>query len=123
MIARGVNLAKSNLESVGAENYLVVKYEDILEDTSAVMKTVSEFLGIAFKRTLLTPTTQGQPASSNSMFDDRRVTGEVLESTDAESTVTRVRNVLMPDEIKRTIDNCENSCKDYGYDLKAYLTS
>ena len=122
MIARGINLAKHNLEIAGDENYLIVKYEDILEDTKGVMRTVSEFLEIDFKRTLLTPTTQGQPASSNSMFDDRRVTGEVLVSSDTESTTSRVKSVLMTDEIKRTLDNCENSCRDYGYDLKAYLT-
>ena len=123
MIARGINLAKNNIEIVGNENYLIVKYEDILEDTKTVMKTVSEFLEVDFKRTLLTPTTQGYPATSNSMFDDRRVTGEVFTGGDDDSSVTRVRSVLSPEEIKRTVSNCETSCKEYDYDLKAYLAS
>jgi hypothetical protein len=48
------------------DKYLVIKYEDLLINTEAIMRTVSEFLGITFSRSLLHPTYSGNPWKGNS---------------------------------------------------------
>ena len=48
------------------QNYLVVKYEDLLVSTEETMKKVANFLGIKFTNILLTPTIMGEYWEGNS---------------------------------------------------------
>ncbi|WP_199245679.1 sulfotransferase [[Phormidium] sp. ETS-05] len=48
------------------DNYLIVKYEDLLTDTEKIMRTISDFVGIEFTEDLLTPTLMGKPWGGNS---------------------------------------------------------
>lgn len=47
-------------------NYLVIKYEDLLTSTEKTMEKIVNFLGINFVDLLLTPTLMGQPWNGNS---------------------------------------------------------
>lgn len=70
--------AQVNFENLGDGKYLILKYEDLTKDPSSVMKRICAFLDISFDQILLTPTENGQPAVSNSMFHVDRVQGEIL---------------------------------------------
>jgi hypothetical protein len=48
------------------DNYLVVRYEDLLTATEEQMLTISDFLDLEFKGSLLTPTVLGKPWMGNS---------------------------------------------------------
>ena len=43
------------------DNYLVVRYEDLVSDSDHWMKEISSFIGIEFKESLLAPTNLGEP--------------------------------------------------------------
>lgn len=57
--------------------YLVLRYEDLVGEPEVVMRRVSGFLCLDWADTLLTPTVGGMPATSNSAWSARRVTGEI----------------------------------------------
>jgi hypothetical protein len=57
--------------------HLVVRYEDLVGDPASVMRRVSDFAGIEWSDLLLTPTVGGMPATSNSAWSARKVTGEI----------------------------------------------
>ena len=59
------------------ERYLVVRYEDLVGDPESVMRRVADFAGIEWSDSLLTPTVGGVPATSNSAWSARKVTGEI----------------------------------------------
>ena len=48
------------------ENYLIVKYEDLLLHTKKTMREITNFLQIEFEDLLLTPTLMGKPWGGNS---------------------------------------------------------
>ena len=70
--------ARKNLEQLGNERYLVIRYEELTRDPSAVMNRICVFLDIPYTESLLTPTENGKPAVSNSMFQKDRVKGKIL---------------------------------------------
>jgi hypothetical protein len=57
--------------------YLVVRDEDLVGDPEHVMRRVASFAGIEWSDSLLTPTVGGVPATSNSAWSARKVTGEI----------------------------------------------
>ncbi len=48
------------------DNYLIVKYEDLLTDTEKMMRQIADFAGLEFSEELLTPTLMGKPWGGNS---------------------------------------------------------
>lgn len=70
--------AQKNLEALGNESYLVVKYEELTSNPLGFLNKICMFLDISFEQTLLTPTENGKPAVSNSMFQSDRVKGRIL---------------------------------------------
>ncbi len=57
----------------------IVRYEDLVANTSAEMKRIAEFLGIGFDKVLLTPSVYGRSAGSNTsrMDSDGMASGTV----------------------------------------------
>ncbi len=47
-------------------DYLVIRYEDLVTSTKKVMRTIADFIGIAFSERLLQPTFMGSPWGGNS---------------------------------------------------------
>lgn len=64
-----------------SDNYKIVRYEDITSNTRDVMKELSSFVGIDFYDSLCVPTRSGEYVESNSMFDERKVSGKVLKES------------------------------------------
>jgi len=71
---------------------LVLRYEDLVADTEASMRTLAAHVGIAFESALLQPTRRGQKWAGNSSYAESRqgVSGASLE---------RWRQSLTPEEI------------------------
>ncbi len=61
----GFKIIKSNIDVIGKENYKVVKYEDLCNNTESVMANISTFLGIEYSDILLTPTILGKETKGN----------------------------------------------------------
>jgi hypothetical protein len=59
------------------DGYLVVRYEDLVEQPAAVMLRVAQAVEIPFDETLLAPTAGGRPAMANAGRAERRVVGEI----------------------------------------------
>jgi len=73
--------------------YLVLRYEDLVEEPADSMRRVAEMLEIPYGGTLATPTVGGRPATANAGVAERRVVGRVhrlsLGETDALDDRTR----------------------------------
>lgn len=69
----GMEMARWNEKIIGKEKYLVVKYEDLAENPTKIMKKITEFLDIKFDEILLKPTICGQLWVGNN-FDGLKFT-------------------------------------------------
>jgi hypothetical protein len=58
-------------------SYLLVRYEDLLEDTAGSVHRMSSFLGIQALPVMMQPTANGIPTPSNSSFDSHEVAGRL----------------------------------------------
>jgi hypothetical protein len=58
-------------------SYLLVRYEDLLEDTAGSVQRMSSFLGIQALPVMMQPTANGIPTPSNSSFDSHEVAGRL----------------------------------------------
>jgi hypothetical protein len=75
-----------------AESFRLLRFDALLGDTEATMRSLAEWLGISFHPTLVEPTFNGLPIKADSSFAvaDHGVHAEPLE---------RFREVLPPEEI------------------------
>lgn len=76
MIDRGLlgfSLANMNQAVIGEDNYLIVRYEDLVAQPEDTMRKIAEFIGVAYSETLLTPTTLGHIWPGNN-FEGKRFT-------------------------------------------------
>ena len=61
----GFELAVKNQKRFGKKKYKVIRYEDLVGDSRAVMEDVCSFLNISFSDTILTPTVMGEAWKGN----------------------------------------------------------
>ncbi len=73
--------------------YKVVRFEDLIMETPAVMRGVAEFLGIEFRDSLLSPTRMGQPWGGNS------TSGQQFGGGISQAPLTNWRKDILPIEI------------------------
>lgn len=64
--------ARANAEQLGADRYLVVRYEDLVADPEREMRRVSSFLDLSWSDALVTPS-----STANSSTAGRRVEGRI----------------------------------------------
>ena len=67
-IGRSFKLASKN-QRLYRDRYLVVRYEDLVENTAATMECVRQFLSLSPSSTLAIPTSTGLATRSNSSFE------------------------------------------------------
>jgi len=79
-LSRSCNMANLNLKQLSKSRYLVIRYEDLIANTNAVMHDIASFLDISWNDCLLKPTVNSQPAKANTMYKERQVTGRVRRS-------------------------------------------
>lgn len=83
-LRRALDFAKLNVTALGAQRYMVVHFEELLQNPREVMASVADFLHISFEEILVNPTVGAQPANPNTAY---------LDSTDAPGN-------LMPDRVE-----------------------
>ena len=66
-------------QATWGNNYLVLRYEDLVKRPQVTMQNVARFLQIDFTDTLLTPTNNRKNALANSMYAESRVVGKILD--------------------------------------------
>jgi hypothetical protein len=84
----------SNQERFGEDRYLVLRYEDLVNELEATLATVRDFLGIKDDPALRQPSRKGVPWGGNSMF------GERFQGVSA-NPIGRYRTTLDRDSIRR----------------------
>jgi hypothetical protein len=77
-LRRSIEAGLAAETALGPDRYRLVRYEDLVCNPRAEMEKVAAFLGIGWDDALLTPTVNGEPASANSMYEDRRRRGAVV---------------------------------------------
>jgi hypothetical protein len=60
-----------------SDSYLLVRYEDLLEDTADSVHRMASFLGIPPLPIVMQPTANGIPTPSNSSFDSNKMAGKL----------------------------------------------
>jgi len=60
-----------------SDSYLLVRYEDLLEDTAGGVDRIASFLGIQPLPIMTQPTANGIPTPSNSSFDSGKMAGKL----------------------------------------------
>ena len=63
-----MRFATTNLQRFGAEQYRVVRYEDLVADAERTVRDLCSFLGVSFDPDVLRPTYYGHPWGGNN-FD------------------------------------------------------
>ena len=60
-----------------SDSYLLVRYEDLLEDTAGSVRRMAAFLGVQPLPVMVQPTANGIPTPSNSSFDSDNAAGKL----------------------------------------------
>lgn len=103
-----------NQAAMGPGTYRFVRYEELVHHPQGTMREIASFLGIRFEESLLTPTENGRPATSNSMYKESRVRGRVLD----QSENTRYLQDLTPQEIGDIVKELGETAAALGYDWR-----
>jgi len=94
-IRNSIEIGFQNQEHLGEDKYHILRYEDLVTNPEARIQDVARFLGIKMNKVLLSPSVNGLPAKSNTMFEDRQIQGKIL------ATITdRWKTELDPQEQK-----------------------
>lgn len=68
---RFAKLGLANQRNLGADRYLIIRYEDLVTEPEKTINSMIDFLSIDFHESLLKPTRVGKSWLGNSMFDDK----------------------------------------------------
>ena len=82
------------------ERFRAVRFDELVLDTSGVMRRLAAWLGIDYDERLLTPTFNGYPVGPNSSFETSQ-TGVVSEPLE------RYRELLTDEQQKRIREECD----------------
>jgi len=77
-IRNSIEIGFLNQERLGDDKYHILRYEDLVTNPEATIKNVARFLGIRMNKILLSPSINGLPAKSNTMFEDRQIQGKIF---------------------------------------------
>jgi hypothetical protein len=99
-----------NLEKFGTQRYLIIRYEELIQNPKGKLGEIIAFLGIRDADTLRTPTNKGVLWEGNSMFADRF-------SAISSKPLGRWKSVLSSEEIGVIELVCGNWMKRMGYPL------
>jgi protein-tyrosine sulfotransferase len=90
------------------DEYLILRYEDLVNKPSDTMQKVAEFVGIEFSEMLLKPTTLGVPWTGNS------TSGRVFEGI-SKQPLDAWQDKITPLEIRLVNLLFDHVLRDYGY--------
>lgn len=100
-----------NRDYIGPENYLIVKYEALLDDPDATMREVCRFLSIPFTEAILDPADKEIP-------EEKRYVKSKIDR----SKIDAFRKELSPAQIKK-IERIQGPIlREFGYELLSDLS-
>jgi hypothetical protein len=108
----GFQFAQVNQQLYGAERYLVIKFEDLVETPRKVLETVCAFLNVPWADSVLTPTKLGSATKGNSFdgFDFSKISGR---------NVGRWRERITAEDAATIEFHFANLMDDFGYAREA----
>lgn len=106
--------ARINQKRLGSDQYHIVKYEDLTAKPTETMTALSDFLNIPFNESLLIPTENGCSSISNSMYQEARVRGKILD----QSKTKRYKEELTHDDLDNITTQLYYEAKHFDYDLQ-----
>ena len=95
-----------------SDAYLLIRYEDLVEDTAASVRRMATFLGIRTLRVMMRPTANGLATPSNSSFDLDAVAGRLNRRPAGD-----VSAVLTPRDRERVTAMVGDTAGALGYQL------
>ena len=98
---------------VGAQRCMVIRYEDLVADTTSHHKSLAEFLGVAFEPRELTR----RQLKRNPLFPERESWKENATQTVTNDRVERWRETLTDDDIAVIQSTCGGTMAAFGYPL------
>jgi hypothetical protein len=104
--------AQDNQKRLGASRYHLVKYEALTSQPHETMMKICEFLKISFHENLLAPTENGRAGVANSMYQEARVQGKILD----QSKNMRFLQEFSELEIREIVTNLYFEALDFGYE-------
>jgi hypothetical protein len=95
----------------GNESYLLIRYEDLIQNTGGTMEKVCQFIGIELLPVILEPTRAGKQWGGNSAYEKSfgGISGE---------SVSQWKNELTKDEISWIEMHCRKGMQIAGYQLE-----
>ena len=107
-------MALRNQSQLGRETYIIVRYEDLLDDLPSAMASLQTFLGITDHETLLQPTSSGVLCVANSSYSLPFVAGQVQKHSEM-----RYQKILTPTEHQLIEGFAGRHAKKMGYSIKS----
>lgn len=106
----GMKLADINQARFGSEHYLIIRFEDVLNNPRKTLSEVSEFLEVAFDEALLLPTLLGGETRGNNFEGSNfsRISNE---------NAGRWRERIAPEEAMIIEFHFQQVMQRFGYDL------
>lgn len=102
------------LQNISEENVLVVRYEDLVDNTEQTMKSLSKFIGIHYHSDMINPSKYtdgaGKPWTQNSSYNNI-----MKKNVINDKNKDRWRSVLTDNEIQLIEDFCDTEMKIFGY--------
>jgi hypothetical protein len=101
---KSISMGQKNVKRFGPARYLMIKYEDLVQDTETTIRDIVMFIGIEDDPILRRPTRAGGLWMGNSMFGDsfRKIsatpTGRYLEHLDR-AEIQTLESLLKPEMI------------------------
>ena len=92
-------------------DYVVLRYEDAVQQPRDTMESAASQLGISFHESLLEPTINGMPSTPNSAYDNNREQGKIHAKS-----LERWRDQLTSREIALIVDQLYDEATALGYD-------
>jgi len=112
---RSTHHALRNSRRFGEDRYLVLRYEDLVENVRGTIARVREFLGLEDDPILYQPTRAGKPWGGNSMFD------ETFQGV-SRRPIGRFRSALSSSEIKVLEAALRGEMERFGYPRESSLS-
>jgi hypothetical protein len=111
-VSQSFAAADRNSRRLGEGRYLVLRYEELVADPEPVMRRTAGLIGLGWSETLMRPTVGGIPATSNSAWSARRVTGEI------ESRQLELWREELDERSSELVSGiARRSARRFGYDL------
>jgi len=110
-LGNSLRLGIQHQQRLGVENYIHVRYEDLLTDTESAMRQIAQTLGVVFHPTLLEPTINALPSTPNSAYSENRKRGVIQKQS-----LEKWRTHLTQFEVNLIVSVLSDEAYTLGYD-------